>query len=550
MNCDNLTQAESPTGCKCLRGRPIKIVTMGAKMADIQGTPENDTLAGDTGDNRIFGEGGNDQLTHTGTSGLMGLYGGNGNDVLTARYLNGSKSANAQFHLYGGSGDDSVNIDLRFLSSASGHQGHHIYGGHGRDTFNFTNHANTQKTLIGRIDDFDYSRDKIRIAGVDLDLFDADDLQDKSASIVLFNGQQWLRVGNNALYALEGARYGGSETHFTTPEIGGVPIDLDDLVVVPFVDQMNWVPHSTYASFEADLDDVDVDVAPTNSNGSLYRIINGTLDNNFFYDDVVNQYDNNDHGHSGGTQTQTANARIYGGVGNDVIDAGKGNDTAYGGDGNDLIAGGQDIDILYGQNGNDQVWGGSENDTLYGGNDQDSLRGGTGNDQLWGENGNDQLEGNYGNDTLYGGAGNDSLYGNNENDRLEGGANNDVVSGQAGADTLYGGSGTDRFIGGVGVDQFCFITGDLMDWDTLTGTTDQRNALLDVITDFQLSGDKINLSGFAGVDSVADLMIFQTVIAGNTHFTIKIDATNERFLVDVPEGTTYSQMAAASNFIF
>lgn len=67
--------------------------------------------------------------------------------------------------------------------------------------------------------------------------------------------------------------------------------------------------------------------------------------------------------------------------------------TAHGGIGNDTIIGGGGNDYLYGEDGNDVLIGGYGNDYLSGGNGDDELSGGYGSDQLDGGNGNDSLYG-------------------------------------------------------------------------------------------------------------------------------------------------------------
>ena len=81
--------------------------------------------------------------------------------------------------------------------------------------------------------------------------------------------------------------------------------------------------------------------------------------------------------------------------------------------------------------------GGLGNDQLSGGSGDDDLIGGDGNDNLSGGSGSDYLEGDAGADILLGGAGRDFLYGDGGNDKVRGGA---------GTDDLYGGTGADRFV--------------------------------------------------------------------------------------------------------
>lgn len=128
-------------------------------------------------------------------------------------------------------------------------------------------------------------------------------------------------------------------------------------------------------------------------------------------------------------------------------------------------------------------------DSLRGAGLGDRLYGHAGNDSLSGLGGDDWMEGGLGRDALSGGAGRDTLAGGEGPDRLSGGAGQDLLAGDAGNDTLVGGAGNDSLTGGRGGDVFVFAVAD-------SGQ--------DRITDFNLSGDRIDLSaltigGFASV---------------------------------------------------
>lgn len=87
--------------------------------------------------------------------------------------------------------------------------------------------------------------------------------------------------------------------------------------------------------------------------------------------------------------------------------------------------------------------------------------------------------------TLTGGAGADILYGIGGDDRLFGGAGDDILSDGTGEDTLTGGAGADVFV---------------LNFDGLT----------DVITDFTLGEDRIDLSGWPMVRSRSQLTMEMT----------------------------------------
>lgn len=182
----------------------------------------------------------------------------------------------------------------------------------------------------------------------------------------------------------------------------------------------------------------------------------------------------------GGTQS----GRIWGGDGNDTIQASiaggdyygeNGNDTISGADGADYIDGGPGADILSGGGGVDtlvyinssagvridlslltasggeaagdiisgfeNVLGSNFDDIISGDSDANNLGGFYGNDRLSGQGGNDVLDGAVGDDLLVGGSGDDFLLGGYGNDILIGGTGRDkiyawFVAGSAGNETV------------------------------------------------------------------------------------------------------------------
>lgn len=192
---------------------------------------------------------------------------------------------------------------------------------------------------------------------------------------------------------------------------------------------------------------------------------------------------------------------VKGGLGDDKIGGGEGNDDLYGDDGNDILFGGNGADEIHGGAGNDAIFGGLGDDIIYGDEGDDQVWGAGGNDQLKGAGGNDMLGGRAGNDSLSGGAGKDVLYGGVGNDRLFGDQGGDSLFGGAGRDILSGGTGNDSLSGGAGVDTFIFAAGD--------GN--------DVITDFEVGIDRIELSGQTySVSANADGFALLTLSGGGT----------------------------------
>ena len=203
-----------------------------------------------------------------------------------------------------------------------------------------------------------------------------------------------------------------------------------------------------------------------------------------------------------------------------------GDDTLEGGPGNDILTGGIGNDTLSGGTGADWLDGGEGRDELAGGPGDDYLHGGAGNDWLAGGSGSDWLEGSAGRDALEGGDGNDILIGDDNflthllSEEAVGdepvaadldGQNLAEDSGEIalasflvpeGDDTLYGGAGDDLLDGGYGNDELSGGPGA----DVFVFAYDSGH---DIVTDFQIDEDSIDLSSLAGIDSMDDLNLRQ-----------------------------------------
>ena len=88
-----------------------------------------------------------------------------------------------------------------------------------------------------------------------------------------------------------------------------------------------------------------------------------------------------------------------------------------------------------------------------------------------------------------GGAGDDVLTGNSSGDYLIGNAGDDTISGGNGADIILDGAGVDRMTGGNGVDTFIL----------------SRDGETDTIADFDVSQDRLDLSGWGRLYHVSGL---------------------------------------------
>ncbi|HHP7232801.1 MAG TPA: M10 family metallopeptidase C-terminal domain-containing protein, partial [Xenococcaceae cyanobacterium] len=104
---------------------------------------------------------------------------------------------------------------------------------------------------------------------------------------------------------------------------------------------------------------------------------------------------------------------------------------------------------------------------------------------VFGGDGKDLIDGGADNDLLIGGKGDDTVLGQEGEDVILGNSGNDVIDGGLGNDTITGGPGSDILTGGAGADVFVFKPG-----------TDFKKGFVDVITDFDVNEDRIDLSAF------------------------------------------------------
>lgn len=165
---------------------------------------------------------------------------------------------------------------------------------------------------------------------------------------------------------------------------------------------------------------------------------------------------------------------LHGGVGNDTIFLGDGNNSeAWGDDGNDTITASSQAGvvgvILRGGAGNDVLTAGGSAITIYGDAGNDTITGSSGKDYLYGDDGsgtaadgNDSISGDDGDDVIRGGKGNDTLDGNEGNDWIRGDAGNDIIRGHRGDDVLEGGDGDDKLYASSGND--LLLGGNGSDW--------------------------------------------------------------------------------------
>ena len=458
---------------------------------------------------RLYGSSGADVLSRS-TGG--GLDGGAGNDTLYAIATSGT----SQIHAYAGRGDDVVVLDLAKIAAAYSH-GHHVAGddagssAYGVDSFNFVNAAKvgTGEIVVGRLEDFDASRDHIRLDGVTVNL----SALPSQIKVLQHNGdhndpgaplQQWLAIkttgGGHIFYALEGARVdmdgtgkansGQQEAHFLASNGAGGP-GASALALLAlynsrssagYTDPQDAVPAGAVAKGGVTL--VDWDQSAADVLAQLLGTASGDLIAAGLNDDWVNAGAGDD--------------QVWGGSGHDTIFGGIGNDTLTGNLGNDMVNGGEGRDRIVYFGGRDTIIGGADVDTLVfsgpsavnlsllsGSNPHglmvsqiENIIASKGADYVQGDHGANALYGGAGADALYGLDGADLLYGGDDADRLFGGAGLDQLFGGSGNDTLLGQDGADRLTGGTGNDLFRYQSaaqgGDLvLDFGASLGNDDR-----------------------------------------------------------------------------
>ncbi|MEL7117264.1 MAG: hypothetical protein AAGP08_17060 [Pseudomonadota bacterium] len=282
------------------------------------------------------------------------VIGNGGNNTFNLTTTNGPD----QIHAYGEFGNDVFNIKHSNITGFT--SGQHNFGDfHSNitfvDTFHFQDldQIHSGGVVVGRLDDFDGTRDIIKIEGDTLDLENLSAFSNAKVAdvrVVEFNGahndpntdpQQWLLIeaisGGKIFYALEGARVDLNGN-------GGANQGQQE---------KHFIGQSDLPNFNT-LNDVEYQYKYDYYHGNFTPVAGGAtiVDIDKDISDIV---------------------EITGTAGGDVIAAGLNDDTVSGYGGNDSIWGGSGDDTIYGNNGDDWIFVGAGKDRVVGGNGNDTV---------------------------------------------------------------------------------------------------------------------------------------------------------------------------------
>jgi Ca2+-binding RTX toxin-like protein len=132
----------------------------------------------------------------------------------------------------------------------------------------------------------------------------------------------------------------------------------------------------------------------------------------------------------------------------DLIRGGNGADTIQAGGGDDWVFANSGTNQVCGEGGADHIYGGDAVDIVWGGTDGDVIQGNAADDRLYGNDGPDFIYGNLGADLIEGNGDSDTLFGGEDADKIIGGTT--TAQRPDSGDTIYGDTGSDTLIGDNG----------------------------------------------------------------------------------------------------
>jgi Ca2+-binding RTX toxin-like protein len=430
----------------------------------------------------LLGGEGNDDLR--GGNGADWILGGNGNDT-----LRGGVDLQATDLIFGGDGDDSILVTLSDLPIVAT-RATYVVG----DVFNGGGDAGDAVVIKGKDENVNDG-----LPGTRPDFLAVD--YNPALNLYTVAGKVWLRGVNGQLGAF--TKNSASQDvlqyqFFTAAEISAIKVVLEGGNDQLNADGAGYVLSNggTFAmpatapyglSVDAGAGDDVITTGGTNDN-----IVGGLGDDNLNAGDGNNVIIDDATGSGNNTLTSGSGVdSIFAGDGNDTINAGDGANLVRAGNGTNTVdTGSGDDDIITGEN-NDLVNSGGGKDRIdvgegrgnwlsagvgnrvYSGAGDDFVTGGAHRDEIFGEGGDDEIYGEAGNDYLVGDT--DGVEQSDDGkDTIDGGADNDTIYGGGADDTLWGGWGIDGIEGGSGNDRIRggllnSNLGSLTDYDSLHG---------------------------------------------------------------------------------
>ncbi len=195
--------------------------------------------------------------------------------------------------------------------------------------------------------------------------------------------QAWAtaeRIGDDLSVTLP-----GKPSRFRDPGYGELKIEIKDHYAGDPVEYLVAGGTTYWLSSDANGTSVD-DIIAGRSIGEIHKAFGG--------DDLVDAGDGNDRVLAG-----DGDDVVFGGAGNDVIKGGDGADHLYDALGENLILGGKGQDWIESGDGDNEINAGAGHDFVFAGIGDDLVKGGGGWDQITGFDGDDRLIGGKGGDT-------------------------------------------------------------------------------------------------------------------------------------------------------